>query len=86
MAGRLRGGLQKHFTIAHYVNLTLQATALLLIYLWETDDAQSQLLVSHAFELRVAWAMLLSTMASLAAIIADLSTPLSNIIAMIRQV
>ena len=74
---------QRNFTPAHYANLLSQALALLLIYLWETDDAS--LLAAHAFELRVAWAMLFSTMASLAAIIVDLSTPISNIITMIRK-
>lgn len=74
---------QKNFTPAHYVNLMSQAVALLLIYLWETDDAD--LLETHTFELRVAFAMLMLTMASIAAIIIDLSTPISNIITMVRN-
>lgn len=75
--------IQKNFTPAHYANLMIQAFSLLLIYLWETDDPG--LMEAHAFELRIAWAMLLSTIASLAAIIADLNTPISNIITMVRK-
>lgn len=74
---------QRNFTPAHYANLMAQAMTLLLIYLWETDD--TSLLQAHEFELRVAWSILLSTMASLAAIIVDLSTPISNIITMVRK-
>jgi hypothetical protein len=74
---------QKEFTPAHYANLLSQAVALLVIYLWETDDAA--LLEAHTFELRVAFALLMSTMAWIAAIIIDLSTPISNIITMIRK-
>ena len=80
---RFVAATQRQFTPAHYTNLMAQATVLLMIYLWETDDPG--LIQSHLFELRVAWAMLLSTMASLAAIIVDLSTPISNIITMVRK-
>jgi hypothetical protein len=75
--------VQKSFTFAHYINLALQATTLLIIYLWETDD--TALLEAHPFEIRVAWTLLLSTIASLWAIIGDLNTPISNIISMIRK-
>ena len=75
--------VQKSFTPAHYINLGLQATTLLIILLWETDD--TALLEAHPFELRVAWTLLLSTLASLWAIIGDLNTPVSNIITMIRK-
>lgn len=74
---------QRNFTPAHYFNLLTQALALLLIYLWETDEAV--LLESHVFELRVSWAMLLATMAALLTIIVDLSNPISNIITMVRK-
>jgi hypothetical protein len=42
-------------------------------------------LEAHTFELRVAFALLMSTMAWIAAIIIDLSTPISNIITMIKK-
>ncbi|KAG7356150.1 DUF4239 domain containing protein [Nitzschia inconspicua] len=74
---------QKQFTPGHYANLLSQAVALLVIYLWETDDAT--LLEAHTFELRVAFALLMTTMAWIAAIIIDLSTPISNIITMIKK-
>jgi hypothetical protein len=75
--------VQQSFTAAHYINLALQATTLLIIYLWETDDPA--LLDAHPFEIRVAWTLLVSTMASLWAIIGDLNTPTSNIITMVRK-
>ncbi|KAL3902752.1 MAG: hypothetical protein SGILL_010711 [Bacillariaceae sp.] len=74
---------QRQFTPAHYGNLMSQAVALMTIYLWETDDAG--LLEAHTFELRVAFALLMATMAWIAAIIIDLSTPISNIIAMVQK-
>ena len=55
---QLIAAIQKNFTPAHYANLLAQATALLMIYLWETDDAS--LVQAHAFELRAAWAILSS--------------------------
>ncbi|CAB9525946.1 expressed unknown protein [Seminavis robusta] len=64
--------VQKNFTPAHYANLLTQAFALLIIYLWETDNVA--LIEAHPFELRAAWAILMSTMASLVAVIIDLNT------------
>ncbi|KAL3917081.1 MAG: hypothetical protein SGILL_004881 [Bacillariaceae sp.] len=74
---------QRNFTPAHYANLISQASALMIIYLWETDDPC--LLEDHTFELRVAFALLMATMAWISAIIIDLSTPTSNIISMVKK-
>eukprot|EP00978_Attheya_sp_CCMP212_P003775 scaffold8023_cov54-Attheya_sp.AAC.3 len=64
------------FAPAHYWNMCILASILLMVFLLETDNAGMQFLVD--FQLSICWALLVGTYSLLAAIIFDLTTPFSG--------
>ena len=75
--GRIKGcrvelwsAYTNNFSVAHYVNMIVLASALLFIFLLETDNGAMQFLID--FQLSICWALLIGAYSLLAAVIIDL--------------